>query len=255
MIEIVKKIVPPKLKTGLRNIFLSGNNVECPICEKTFVTFLPFGLPPAPLRPNAMCPNCNSLERTRIYWKFLTDSDFFSSQKNVLHVAPESELFRKFSTSPSIHYFPVDKFTEGYKYPKGTINMDITRMEYPNDKFDFILCSHVLEHIPDDTLAMSELYRVMKPGAWGILQVPIEMDRNNTYEDHSITSPKERQEAFGQFDHVRIYGKDYIERLKSVGFKVELNEFAKKIPADEMFRYGFGDGESIFIVRKIANRM
>lgn len=251
MLKIIKKIIPAKIKTGLRNILLSGSNVECPICEKTFVKFLPFGLPPAQLRPNAMCPNCNSLERTRIYWKFLTsDDDFFTSNKTVLHVAPESKLFQKFSTSPFINYFPIDKFTEGYKYPKGTIDMDITKMEYPNDKFDFILCSHVLEHIPHDILAMSELYRVMKPGGWGILQVPIEMDRKHTYEDISITSPKERQEAFGQFDHVRIYGKDYIERLKSVGFKVELNEFAKNLSADEMFRFGFGDGEDLFVVKK-----
>ena len=256
MLRLIKRIIPAKIKNGSRNFFLRGNNVECPICEKRFITFLPFGLPPARLRPNAMCPNCNSLERTRIYWKFLTtDSDFLSSKKDVLHVAPEAKLFQKFSKNSFIDYFPIDKFTEGYNYPKGTIDMDITKLEYPNDKFDFILCSHVLEHVPDDILAMSELHRVMKPGGWGILQVPIEMDREHTYEDRAITSPKERQEAFGQFDHVRIYGKDYIDRLRSVGFEVHLNEFAKQLSADDMFRFGFGDGEDLFVVKKLTNTL
>ncbi|MEM6347979.1 MAG: methyltransferase domain-containing protein [Bacteroidota bacterium] len=149
-----------------------------------------------------------------------------------------------------ISYFPVDLFTEGYKYPEGTINMDITQMEFPENKFDFILCSHVLEHVPNDTLAMSELYRVLKPGGWGILQVPIEMDREQTYEDDSITSPEERKIAFGQFDHVRVYGRDYIKRLEYVGFAVELDDYSIQLSAHDKFRYGFGQGESLFIVRK-----
>ena len=251
MISAIKKIIPAKIKIKLRNIFLNGNNVECSICEKKFITFLPYGVPPSALRPNALCPNCNSLERTRIYWKFLTArSNFFDLKKDVLHVAPESKLFEKFSSSPLINYFPVDKFTEGYRYPTGTINMDITELDYADNKFDFILCSHVLEHIPNDILAMSELYRVLKPGGWGLLQVPIEMDREFTYEDYSITSPEERQKAFGQFDHVRIYGKDYIDKLSSVGFEVELDDYSRNISEADKFRYGFGKGESLFIVRK-----
>ena len=139
----------------------------------------------------------------------------------------------------------------GTQYPNGTINMDITHLKYPDNYFDFILCSHVLEHIPNDIDAMKELYRVLKPNdGFGILQVPIELDREITYEDHTITSPIEREKAFGQFDHVRIYGKDYIQRLKSVGFEVELDEFANKTSNADKFRFGFGKGKSLFIVRK-----
>lgn len=248
---MIKKLIPRKIKTALRNLILKGNNVECPICEKTFIKFLPFGVPPAKPRMNAMCPNCLSLERTRIYWKYLSEkSNLFNSKKSILHIAPEFKLFEKFSSYPKIKYFPIDKFTKGYSYPKGTINMDLTNLEYPDNAFDFILCSHVLEHIPNDILAMQELYRVLKPSGFGILQVPIEMDRKTTYEDHSITSPKEREKAFGQFDHVRIYGKDYINRLNSVGFEVELDEYANKASKSDKFRFGFGEGESLFVVRK-----
>lgn len=168
----------------------------------------------------------------------------------MLHVAPEWKLFQKFSSFPGIDYCPVDKFTEGYRYPPGTIDMDITEMDYPDNNFDFILCSHVLEHILDDKKAMMELYRVLKPDGWGILQVPIDMQRDETYEDNSITKPDERQKAFGQFDHVRIYGKDYIDRLRSVGFSVEFNQYAQKLTEAERFRFGFGDGEPLFIVKK-----
>jgi ubiquinone/menaquinone biosynthesis C-methylase UbiE len=190
------------------------------------------------------------VERTRIFCKFLTDSNFFDSNKTVLHVAPELKLFYRFSLNPLIDYHPIDKFTEGYTRPKGTINMDITDMKYPDNLFDFILCSHVLEHVPNDILAISELFRVMKYGGWGILQVPIEMDREKTYEDESITSPEERKKAFGQFDHVRMYGKDYIDKLQSAGFEVELNDYAQKVSEVDKMRYGFGIEENIFIVKK-----
>lgn len=253
---MINKIIPTYIKTELRNFILKGDNVECPICEKTFITFLPFGNSTSLIRLNAMCPNCFSVERTRIFWKFLSvDSGFFNSNKKVLHVAPELKLFHKFSSNPLIDYYAIDKFTEGYTRPKGTVNMDITDIKYPDNTFDFILCSHVLEHVPNDILAISELFRVMKYGGWGILQVPIEMEREKTYEDDSITSPEERIKVFGQYDHVRIYGKDYIDRLKSSGFKVELNEYAKKVSKIDKIRYGFGSGETLFIVKKIANNM
>ena len=255
MISVIKKLIPIKVKNALRNFALSGDNVECPVCEKTFITFLPFGVPPSPLRPNAMCPNCNSLERTRIYWKYLSSKKgFFDLEKNTLHVAPEPKLFEKFSSNKHFNYFPVDRFTKGYQYPEGTINMDITAMDFPDNHFDFILCSHVLEHIPEDKKAMRELYRVLKPGAWGILQVPIDLERTETYEDNAIKTPEEREKAFGQFDHVRIYGTDYIDRLKSVGFNVTLDNYANEVSESDKFKFGFGSGEELTIVYKIAGK-
>ncbi len=250
--SLIKKLIPGSIKIKIRNLALQGNNVECPICEQTFITFLPFGVPPAPLRANAHCPNCNSLERTRMYWKYITEkTDILTRKSTILHVAPEKSLFNRFVSLPNIKYVPVDKFTKGYSYPKETINMDITNMSFSDNTFDFILCSHVLEHIPDDRKAMQELYRVMKPGGMGILQVPIKLNMEKTYEDDSITTPEERQKAFGQHDHVRWYGKDYITRLENAGFKVELDDFSVKASEYDKFRFGYGKGEPLFIVKKV----
>ena len=124
--------------------------------------------------------------------------------------------------------------------------MDITALEYPENHFDFILCSHVLEHIPNDTKAISELFRVLKLGGWGILQVPFEIDREKTYEDDSILSPEERKIAFGQYDHVRIYGLDYISRLSNVGFSVIKDLYIKSFNEKELFKYGFLPNEIIY---------
>ena len=246
------KMIPPGIKRSIRTLALKGNNVECPVCGSTFITFLPFGEPPYQIRPNALCPNCKSVERTRIFWKYLHSiPGFMDTPRKILHVAPEKQLFRLFASNPNFDYVAVDKFTEGYSYPEGTRDMDITEIDFPDNSFDFVLCSHVLEHIPDDLKAMRELFRVMKTGGWGILQVPIDLNRQTTYEDSSITSPEERKSAFGQFDHVRWYGLDYKDRLASAGFRVEIDDYALKLPADQRFRFGLGLGEDLYTVRKL----
>jgi ubiquinone/menaquinone biosynthesis C-methylase UbiE len=122
--------------------------------------------------------------------------------------------------------------------PVPVLKVDITNIPFEDSVFDVILCNHVLEHIPDDLNAMAELYRVLKSGGWGIFQVPLDNRNNSTYEDFSITTPEARQKAFGQKDHVRIYGKDYPDRLRKVGFDVKTNDFALKMSAEERFEYG-----------------
>ena len=225
--------------------------MHCLICDKSFMTFLPFGMTPESLRANAQCPNCGSLERTRTYWKYIDSvPDFLSLKLKVLHVAPEGGLFRKFKGLPNIEYFPLDKFEEGYKYPKGTLNGDITDLDFPESFFDFILCSHVLEHISQDKVAIKELFRVLKSGGWGILQVPIDQTLEETYEDPNVILPEERIKAFGQFDHVRLYGKDYELRLREAGFEVSIDKYASRLPTIEKFRYGLGEGEALYIVKK-----
>ena len=249
MINLIKKLLPNKLKAYVRNITLKGNNVRCPICKKGFLTFLPYGVSPAPMRPNALCPNCGSLERTRIYWKYLcTIENFFNKKIRILHFAPEKQLFKRFSLIENFEYHPVDKYPEGY--PEGTKSMDITQLNYPENYFDLVICSHVLEHVPDDATAMKEILRVLKVDGWGLLQVPMDMTLDQTYEDFSITNPEGRQKAFGQFDHVRIYGKDYKSRLEDAGFVVELNSYASDVSAADRFKYGFGEGENLYLVRK-----
>jgi ubiquinone/menaquinone biosynthesis C-methylase UbiE len=147
-------------------------------------------------------------------------------------------------------YVPVDKLSLGNFYIPGTINMDITSINFPDSKFDVIICNHVLEHIENDKLAMKELFRVLKPGGWAVLLVPIDKNRTITYEDHTIVNPKQREKIFGQYDHVRIYGIDYKDRLSSAGFKVEIQDYVSKFSEEDIFKYGFQRGEDIFICYK-----
>ncbi len=131
------------------------------------------------------------------------------------------------------------------------IKMDITAIQYPENTFDAILCNHVHEHIPDDRKAMNELYRVLKPGGWAILQVPFSMVLEKTYEDFTITSPQEREKYFGQKDHVRIYGKDYTQRLKEVGFTVEAYNWTNDNAfRNEKNRFGLNKDETVFYCSK-----
>ena len=245
---MIKRLFSSSFKNKIRAFFLKGANVKCITCSAELSTFLPSGIP---LRPNAVCPNCESLERTRIYWWYLRkDHAFFETTKKVLHTAPEKALFKLFSKNKNIDYSPIDKFEKGYDYPKGTMNMNILDLKFPDNYFDLILSSHVLEHIEDDKKAMKELYRVLSPDGFAIIQVPIDATRDNTYEDFTIVDPKMREKEFGQFDHVRVYGLDYKKRLESAGFTVHIDESSVQMSQEDRFRYGFAEGEPLYIVRK-----
>jgi SAM-dependent methyltransferase len=225
MKNIIKKIIPNTILKYYRKQKLEfnyrGNNVFCPICGSTFKEFGVFGFNP---RKNAKCYSCGAVERHRLLWKYLKEkTNFFdNTKKRVLHFAPEKIFYDIFSCKKTIEYVPCDLFPEFYNYTGNVkvAKIDIINISFSDNFFDIILCNHVLEHIPDDRLAMSELYRVLKKGGWAILQVPIDYSRDTTYEDFTITKPEDREKAFGQNDHVRWYGKDYKDRLKSVGFEV-----------------------------------
>lgn len=230
----------------VRALALRGANNHCPICGGHFITFLPYGVR---RRPNAACPSCGSLERQRMIWLFAQSRRLFSGKTRLLHVSPEKVLFQRFSADVNIDYVPIDKFDPGYRYPKGTQNVDITAMPYPDAHFDAIICIHVLEHVPDDALAMRELRRVLKPGGWAIIQVPLDKNRAETYEDFSITEPTAREKAFGQPDHVRWYGLDYKNRLEKAGFSVEVNNFIADFTAAQRFEYGLPEEDDIYFCK------
>ncbi|MEQ8928101.1 MAG: class I SAM-dependent methyltransferase [Fulvivirga sp.] len=170
----------------------------------------------------------------------------------LLHFAPERFFYKLFSNYEMIEYTPCDLFPEIYDYG-GKIKVkkvDITQIPFDDQSFDLILCNHVLEHIPDDLRAMSELYRVLSNNGQGIFQVPLDYSKNHTYEDFKITDPKERKIAFGQHDHVRIYGKDYKDSLEKVGFNVEVNDFINQFTKAEKFKYGILKSELIYYCGK-----
>lgn len=216
MIKIFEIIKRPlrSARDSVKALFYYGHTYYCPICKKTSRKFLPFGL--TGKRNNAECVHCHSLERHRLLWLYLSKKTnlFDTKPKKMLHVAPEPVFERFFSKQIGEGYITADLYN-----PKAMVKMDITEISYPDETFDVIYCSHVLEHVVDDQKAMREFFRVLKNDGWAILLVPI--GREKTYEDASIVEPKERLKHFGQDDHVRIYGYDYVDRLREAGFDVE----------------------------------
>lgn len=230
----------------LVNIFKA--NLECPVCGYKSKNFLSVGEPP---RLNAKCPSCNSLERTRMIWHFLVnEKNILSGSMKVLHIAPDKGFYSKLTKLKNIDYTAGDYFAEGYTYDKDVVNLDITNLYFDDSTFDALICIHVLEHIVDDAKAMSEVLRVLKPGGWAILQVPIDVKRKKTYEDWSITSPEERIKHFGQRDHVRQYGLDYKDRLTKVGFTVEKIDYYKKVGNKVAKKHAFLENDDVYLCYK-----
>ena len=225
-------------------LFFKGNKFTDPIDGKSYRKFLPYGY--GKQRENALSPGTLSLERHRQMWLYLkNETDFFTQNYKVLHIAPEQEFLRKFKKMKNLEYTSADLFS-----PIVDVKADILDLPFEDESFDVIFCNHVLEHIIDDRKAMSELYRVMKKGGWGILQVPMKNSLEKTYEDFTITDPKERQKHFGQYDHVRWYGMDYFERLISVGFSVDINFYSQNFSEEEQKRFGLNVTEILPVVRK-----
>jgi SAM-dependent methyltransferase len=168
-------------------------------------------------RSNAVCPVCGSGDRARLLYLYLKNRPhLLSSGTKLLHVAPEHHLSAWLRSKPGIEHVTADLTAGNVDF-----NFDLTKIPFADATFDAIICSHVLEHIPNDDVAMAELLRVLKQGGWALLQVPISLSLSVTYEDFSITDPAERERAFGQHDHVRVYAMDYVDRLQQAGFAVD----------------------------------
>ncbi len=235
----ISYLVRPFLK-----IYLKGSRYTDPIDGNSFRKFLPYGYENQ--RENVLSPSTLSLERHRLLWLYLKDhTGFFSENLKVLHFAPEQAFYKRFRKLSNLDYTTTD-----LNSPLADVKADICDLPFENHSFDFILCNHVLEHIPDDKLAMQELYRVLKPGGTAILQIPQELDRALTFQDDSITDPKERAKIFGQYDHVRIYGRDYFDKLRQIGFKVEEVDLTSTLSAQEIDKYRLAKGELIPVCRK-----
>lgn len=241
---------------------LKGTNFTDPIDGKSFKSMLPYGYEKQ--RNNVLSPSTLSLERHRLLWLYLNEqTDFFQSELDsdssiskpkhiklrdaetnlalkVLHFAPEQAFYKRFRKQKNLEYTTTDLFS-----PLADVKADICNLPFKDNRYDVILCNHVLEHIPDDTKAMQELYRVLKPGGMAILQIPQDLSRATTFADDSITDQKERAKIFGQYDHVRIYGRDYFDKLRSIGFKVIEEDYTNKIAPELVEKYCLAKGEII----------
>ena len=225
-------------------LLLKGNRFTDPIDGKSFRMFLPYGY--GKQRNNVLSPSTLSLERHRLLWLYLNkETDFFTAPKKVLHFAPEQAFYKRFRNQKNLVYTTTDLFS-----PLADVKADICNLPFEDNSYDVILCNHVLEHIPDDKKAMQELYRVLKPGGMGIFQIPQDLSLDKTYEDFTITNPEERAKHFGQYDHVRVYGKDYFDRLRAVGFKVEEVNCSEKISSELIEKYCLTKGEILPVCTK-----
>ena len=225
-------------------IVYSGNKYIDPIDGRGYSKFLSYGY--GKLRKNALSPGTLSLERHRLLWLYLNNStNLLNSKLKVLHIAPEQIFYRKFKKNIYWDYTTFD-----LKSPIADIKGNITNMIFNDATFDLIICNHVLEHIVDDRAAMREIYRVLKKDGIGILQVPIDKSLEETYEDNTIVSKKQRDKHFGQYDHVRVYGVDYKDRLENTGFIVNLLNYTNQIEDNLISKYGLIKGELIPIVKK-----
>ncbi|MEJ2112811.1 MAG: methyltransferase domain-containing protein [Flavobacteriaceae bacterium] len=224
--------------------FLKGDTYTDPIDGKSFKNFLPYGY--GKQRNNVLSPSTLSLERHRLLWLYLkNETDFFIANYRVLHFAPEQAFYKRFKKMNNLDYVTTD-----LNSPLADVKADICNLPFEDNSYDVILCNHVLEHIPDDTKAMQELYRVLKPSGFGVFQIPQDLNRESTFEDNTITDKKERAEIFGQYDHVRIYGRDYFDKLHSIGFKVEEVDYTATLSEEDINKYRLAKGEIIPVVRK-----
>jgi len=224
--------------------FLRGNSYTDPIDGKSYRRFLPYGY--AKVRENVLAPGTLSLERHRLFWLYLkNETTFFSAPLRVLHFAPEQAFVQKFKKQKNLTYTTTD-----LNSPIADVKADICDLPFKDNSFDFIICNHVLEHIPDDIKAMQELYRVLAPSGTAILQVPYDAKREITFEDNTITDQSERTRIFGQYDHLRVYGMDYFKKLSSIGFNVNALDYTSGISSDDIERYRLCKGELLPVCKK-----
>lgn len=213
-----------------------GSHRYCVVCDKHSKKFLPYGVES---RKDACCPLCGSVERDRLNLIFLRKQTnlFDGRPKSLLHVAPEAAFKKIFSQAAGKGYLTADLMAEDVME-----KMDITNIQHPDESFDIIYCSHVLEHVPDDRRAMREFQRCLRQDGWAVLNVPVTAEK--TFEDPSITCREERLRLFGQTDHVRKYGPDYKDRLVDAGFRVTVFSPKDLLSSSDIEYYGLKNPEA-----------
>lgn len=238
----MKRFAPYPFKLALKKIWFYGRDRYCSFCRSHVRFFASVGVIP---RPNAVCPVCGSFERHRLVWLFFKKHTnlFDQTPKSMLHIAPEPQIERKFKKILNLRYLTADLFN-----PAAMVKMDITDIQHPDNSFDVIYCSHVLEHVPDDRAAIGELYRVLKSDGWAVLLVPITVEQ--TLEDPSVSDPAERERLFGQKDHFRRYGPDFRHRLEEAGFHVQCTPALDLVDREQIESMGVIESEEVFLCKK-----
>ena len=229
------------------SIFYLGNQVACPVCNSTYRKFLPYGRNNSS-RENALCPTCLSLERHRLMALYLRrKTNFYTANLKVLHVAPEYCFIDRFEKMKNLDYITAD-----IESPLAKVKMDIQDIPFDDNTFDVAFCNHVMEHVDDYIRAMSELHRVLKPGGWALIQSPQDMKYPVTFEDPTITDPKERERIFLQNDHLRLFGQNYGAELQKGGFQVLEDHFViNELSKEELEKYALPGNEIVYFCQKV----
>lgn len=227
--------------------YYKGHQFEDPIDQRTYRALLPYGYE-GHQRKNALAPGSMSLERHRLLWLYLKKhTELFNQHipQNMLHIAPEQCFIKRFRKLKHLNYITGD-----LESPIADVKMDLHDIPFEDNSFDIVLCNHVLEHVRNDKQCMKEIFRVLRPEGWAILQVPISLEKENTDEDPTITDPEIRKERFGQYDHVRAYGADYQQRLAEAGFHVFLTNFQSELGGELITRYCLQENDPLYVCRK-----
>lgn len=221
--EPAKRLIPTRLRAPLNrayfaviSLYYRGGDHWCPCCRHAVRRFLPYATYGHEPAPNAQCPVCGCLARHRLIWQYLTAKVGLGdgTPLRLLHFAPEPILQRRLQRVSGIDYLSAD-----IDSPLAMVRMDIMDIAEPDSSFEAIICAHVLAHVPDDHRAIAEMYRVLRPGGWAVIQTSVDEDRP-TFEDPSARTVEERVAAYGQVDLWRHYGNDLPDRLAAAGFAV-----------------------------------
>ena len=225
----------------IRRLRWAGLRVRCPVCGGRFRAFAPVDG-----RPGVECPRCASHERHRAMWLLLRERlGREGPPVSLLHLAPEPALQRRLRALPRVRYVAGD-----IDSPHAEVRLDVERMPFPGESFDAVICSHVLEHVADDRAALGELRRVLRPGGWALLSVPVDPARERTFEDPEIVTPEARRWHFWQDDHVRLYGRDFTDRVAAAGLEIEDDAWLSRASDAEVRRHGLNRLDTIVIARR-----
>jgi SAM-dependent methyltransferase len=260
--QLASRHLPYPLVKLAKQAIHFGNHYHCPVCGSSVRKLLSSGHQFEVLseldvvgggwRPQDRCPVCHANDRIRLLFYYLKEEmGVFGKKGRLLHFAPERALDEKFTAVPGIDYVPSDIDARRYRHLRNFRECDVVSLPFKDHEFDWIICCHVLEHVPDDRQALRELYRVLRPNGVAILQVPIARKLGHTLEDPSATSRESRIRRFGQEDHVRLYAADFVTRLASAGFIVEVYS-GGDVTAEVAMAWHMNPREQLFICKKPA---